>query len=347
MGFTLAIGTAKGAWIGHSDDRRSWKLDGPYLKGWEVNTFGRGPDGSWLATTGSSWYGAAIHRSDDTRTWTQIVDGPSYEGAEDGRKLARVWTLATVGDTIFAGVADAGLFRSDDTGSHWVPVDGFNEHATRPGWQPGAGGLAAHRLLADPQNPERMWLGVSAVGVFRTVDGGAAWELVNDGVPAVVADDAHPEIGFCVHSLVADPADADTIWRQDHAGVFRTSDGGDRWERIESGLPAGFGFPITRDPSTGRLFVVPLEGSEFRSPVGGEFAVYASDDEGGSWYRAGGWSRPGYDGVLRDAMAVDGAGGVYAGSSSGRVAWSADSGETWAELIETFPRILSVHVFSA
>ena len=84
---------------------------------------------------------------------------------------------------------------------------------------------------------------------------------------------------------------------------------------------------------------------EFRLPVNGEFAVYASDDAGDRWFRAGDWSRPGFDGVLRDAMAIDGNGGVYVGSTAGRVALSADTGETWLELDVTFPRIVSLHAF--
>jgi hypothetical protein len=66
-------------------------------------------------------------------------------------------------------------------------------------------------------------------------------------------------VGYCVHGLVQDPDRPDTIWRQEHVGVFRTEDGGRSWERIESGLPASFGFPIVRDDASGRLFVVPLE----------------------------------------------------------------------------------------
>ena len=51
--------------------------------------------------------------------------------------------------------------------------------------------------------------------------------------------------------------------------------------------------------------------------------------------------------MLRDAMSVDGEGGVYYGTSAGTVGWSADSGETWATLPATFPRVLSVHAFSS
>jgi photosystem II stability/assembly factor-like uncharacterized protein len=228
-------------------------------------------------------------------------------------------------------------------------VTALNDHETRPGWQPGFGGLAAHRILVDPAAPERMWVGISAVGVFRTEDGGASWSLRNTGVPAAGADDEYPDIGFCVHGLVADPASPDTIWRQDHMGVFRTTDGGDVWDRIEECLPAGFGFAIDRDPATGRLFVAPLEGAEFRAPVGGSFHVFGSDDGGESWRPTGEAAPPAYDAVLRDAMTVDGGdpGGVYVGTSSGRIRWSADNGDSWSELEQVFPRILSLHAFAA
>ncbi len=91
--------------------------------------------------------------------------------------------------------------------------------------------------------------------------------------------------------------------------------------------------------------MVPLESDEFRLPVDGEFGVYASDDGGDSWQLAGAWQRPGFDGVLRDAMGVDGGGGVYVGSTAGRVAVSGDAGTTWRELDVTFPRITSLHAF--
>ncbi len=344
MTVTLGIGTAKGAWFAAADSNGDWELTGPFHKGWEVTTFGRTPSGAALLATGSAWYGAAIHRSDDLTTWEQIVDGPTYEPESD-RSLERIWTIATVGGTLFAGVAHAGLFRSDDDGASWQAVDAFNDHRTRPGWQPGAGGLAAHRVIADVTDPNRMWLAASAVGVFRTEDGGATWELRNDGVPQVAPDDDFSDIGFCVHCLADDPDRPGMLWRQDHAGVFRTEDGGDTWERIQNGIPgSGFGFPVVRDPATGRLFIVPLEADEFRSPVDGAFAVYVSDDDGDSWSPSSGTESQSFDGVLRDAMAVDGAGGVFAGTTGGRVLFSRDSGDTWGALATTFPRILSITV---
>ena len=242
-----------------------------------------------------------------------------------------------------AGVAEAGLFTSGDRGATWSEVMGLSEHPTRPAWQPGLGGLAAHRLLVDPHNPNRMWLGISAVGVFASENGGETWELRNEGVTVVAPHDDH-DIGYCVHCIVAHPDDADTIWRQDHSGVYRTTDGAKSWERIENGLPgAGFGFPIGRDDLTGRLFVVPLESDQYRMAVDGRFVVHRSDDDGDSWHESVAFADC-YTGVLRDAMATDGVGGVYVGTTSGRAIYTPDAGDSWITLPWTFPRILSMHI---
>ena len=90
----VMVGTAKGAFFFWSDERRrSWRLEGPLLKGWEVNDLvvdQRGGEPVVWAAVGHYVYGATVQRSRDLgRTWTQIEDGPRY--AEDaGRKLERV-----------------------------------------------------------------------------------------------------------------------------------------------------------------------------------------------------------------------------------------------------------------
>jgi len=344
---TIGVGTEKGAFFLRSKPN-SWDVDGPAHPGWRVTTFGRSPSGRCFLGTGSNWFGAAIHRSDDLASWEQVVDGPGWPDGGD-RTLNNVWTITSVGAALYAGVDDAGLFRSDDDGASWRGVPGFNEHETRTAWVAGAGGLAAHRILSDPADPARMWVAVSAVGVFRSEDGGASWVPRNAGVERAAPDDDHPEIGYCVHRIVADPGDADLIWRQDHKGVYRTHDGGDLWERIEEGLPAGFGFPIVRDTESGALFVLPQESDEHRMPVGGEFRVYRSTDGGDSWHPSGTGQPEGrmYAGVLRDAMDTDGTGGVYVGSTAGTFHYTGDAGDSWATLPVVFPRIGSVVVLDA
>ncbi len=349
MAVVVGIGTVKGAWFARSEDRRSWSISGPHQRGWEVTAFGRSPGGDYLLGTGSTWYGAAIHRSPDLEEWEQVVAGPAYE-ADGGRKLERIWSFATAGARIFAGVAEAGLFWSDDDAATWHPVDALNDHATRDRWQPGLGGLALHRIVVDPNDPERIWVAISAVGVFATADGGNTWELRNNGVEIAAPGD-EDDIGYCVHCIVPDPANPDRMWRQEHRGLFRTTNGGVDWERIQEGIPgSGFGFPIVRDHHTGRLFVVPLESDEYRTPVDGNLAVYVSDDDGDHWVASarGLPTEPAYVGVLRGAMDGDGlpAAGVYFGTTGGEVYWSTDRGESWSRLPMTVPRIAAVKVLS-
>lgn len=347
MGVTLGIGTIKGAWIARSEDRASWSLTGPHLKGWEVTTFGRAPDGEHLLTTGASWYGAAVHHSADLETWQQYPDPPAHD---DDRKLDRIWTLATHNQTVYCGVAQAGMFKSNDGGATWTGSGGLNNHETQPRWEPGFGGLAAHRILFDAHNPDRMWCGISAVGVFRTDDGGESWHPKNRGVEWPDSTAEWDEIGHCVHCFTQDPADPDHMWRQDHSGVYRSVDGAESWERIEAGLPARFGFPVIRHHSSGRLFVIPLESDEYRMPVGGRLEVYRSDDNGDSWQNSSSGLPGGtFAGPLRDATACDQLddAGIYMGTTAGKVHWSSNGGEQWHTMPETFPRISSIAVLES
>ena len=80
-------------------------------------------------------------------------------------------------------------------GLTWSHVAGLREHPSTPGWQPGAGGLILHSIVPHPTDPARMWVGISAVGVFHTADGGATWEARNRGVRAVGQPDEYPETG--------------------------------------------------------------------------------------------------------------------------------------------------------
>ena len=322
----LAIGTEKGGYLLADDGT----VEGPLFAGWKVTAWGRRA-GRTYAALASNWFGASIHRSDDLEVWTQVDAGPEYG---EGRKLEQIWVIREVGDRLLAGVAEAGLFASDD-GDAWTPVEAFNEYPGRNDWSPGLGGLATHHILAATGT---IWLGVSAVGVFRSDDDGGHFARKDEGVTPVVED------GHCVHGIALDPERPGFLWRQDHSGVYRTDDGGDHWERCETGLPAAFGFPMIRDHASGRLFVVPLESDGNRLPVGGRFAAYRSDDDGDSWEISGtGWAdAPQYTTVLRNAATGNCDGTIVLGTTGGSVWRTDDAGEHWWSLPHVFPRILAV-----
>lgn len=373
MGTTLIVGTEKGAFLCRSKDRAKWTVEGPLFKGWKVTASTRTPSGRYLLATASQIYGAALHASKDLKEWKQIEKGPAYPEAKDksqptpgeavGKgfepKMNQIWTLAAAGKRVYAGADTAGLFTSDDDGQSWQPVPSLNDHETRPNWFPGAGGLCLHSILVDKS---RIWVGISAVGVWRSDDGGKTWTSKNQGVRHIIEDPDVKDIGFCVHSLASDPKEGNTIYRQDHAGFYISRNGGDTWEAAENGLPEGsvgmpgqkkrasFGFPVAVDPNTKALFIFPLESDEYRMPIEGKFRVYRSRDGGRKWEGLGEGlpTVPTFSGVLRGAMAVDGQKpcGVYIGSTAGQVFASANSGDTWHPLPCTLPRVLHVAAYT-
>ena len=349
---TLMVGTTKGAFFFNSDSgRQSWEMTGPHLDGWEIySLYGdTHKDNRIFAGTSHFVYGPTIRISDDFGdNWMQVEASPRYT-EESGHKLNRIWQIvpghASQPDTLFAGVDEAGLFTSRDGGLTWTEVTGLTQHSTRSEWAPGNGGLCLHTILVDPTNADRMWVGISAVGVFRSDDGGLSWVVRNGGLPQGPTGVRTEDVGRCVHKLVLDPKDPNTLYCQFHGGVFKSTDAADSWEAIEAGLPGNFGFPMGVT-SGGDLFVIPLESDMQRHVKNGQLRVYRSRDGGANWTTSGQGlpDQPHYVGVLRDAMSVDSLepAGIYFGTSMGEVFYSVDGGDNWSRLPGQFPRITFV-----
>lgn len=354
MGVMLMVGTAKGMFILESEAKRSkWLRRGPYHKGWMV--YGQYADKRHgepflYAGVSNQIFGPHIQRSTDGgETWTAIEKGPAFT-AESGRKLQHIWGFVAAPDpkTLYCGVSQAALFKSTDDGVTWSLVDSLENHPTRSEWVPGAGGLCLHTLIPDATDSKRMFVGISAVGCFRTDDGGATWHPKNKGVTPVELEEGpkyEGEVSRCLHKMVQDPGHPERLYQQNHLGVFRSRDAGDNWERCEQGLPSRFGFPIAMHPRDHRtLYLIPQESDQNRTFPDGKLAVYRSSDAGDSWHAIGPTDGDNYAGVLRDGMTVDSLdpAGIYFGTSSGQLFGSADEGRTWHQLPGQYPRILNV-----
>ncbi len=345
----VLVGTKKGAFILESDAaRRDWRVRGPFCETWPIHHVIRaGADRALYAAGGSPWYGPTVFRSaDDGATWTQSSDGLTY--GDDAPKIGTIWNITAAGDTLYAGVEPAGLFRSEDHGATWTHVAGLREHPSCPEWQPGNGGLCLHSIAPHPTDPQRLWVGISAVGAFETADGGKTWALRNKGVRADFYPGPAPEFGQCVHKLRVVASDPEMLYQQNHCGVYRSDNGGRQWTEITGDLPSEFGFPMVvhpHDPKT--IYVIPLNGADKgRHMIDGKTAVWRSRDRGDSWQRltAGLPQEHAYLGVLREAMSIDAldTAGVYFGTSTGQVFGSNDEGEHWQLLADYLPPVWSV-----
>jgi photosystem II stability/assembly factor-like uncharacterized protein len=356
----LMVGTRKGLWIGHSRDRRSWDLVGPDdimgdvhavaidTRGTEV---GRPPR---LLMASRHWHiGPQVLHSDDMgQSWQAASTGGVVFPPDTGTAVEAVWSLApsaAEADVVYAGTEPSALWRSTDRGETFELVRGLWDHPHRPQWEPGGGGQAIHTLLPHPEDSERMLVAMSTGGVYRTVDGGATWSPANAGIKAEFMPDevSYPEFGQCVHKVARSATDHDVLYAQNHGGVYRTDDEGEKWTSIAEGLPAEFGFPVVTHPRRdGTLWLFPLESSYRRFPPERACRVWRSTDGGRSWEEQGKGlpDRGFFAGVMRDAMCVDDGdpAGVYIGSRDGSVYASADEGESWAPVAEHLPDVLCV-----
>ncbi|HEY2724606.1 MAG TPA: exo-alpha-sialidase [Pseudonocardiaceae bacterium] len=365
-GVRVLVGTRKGAFVLTSDGtRRQWEVTGPHFAGWEIYHLAGSPaDPDRLyASQSSGWFGQVIQRSDDGGgTWRPVGNEFGYHGVPgthqwyDGTphpwEFARVWHLEpapTDPDTVYAGVEDAALFRTVDGGQSWHELPGLREHGSGSAWQPGAGGMCLHTIVLDPAEPSRMYVAISAAGVFRTDDAGQSWRPVNRGLHSEGIPDGDAEVGHCVHNLAMHPSRPDVLFMQKHWDVNRSDDGGESWHEVSGNLPTDFGFPIdvhAHEPDT--VYVVPIKSDSEHYVPDGKLRVYRSRTGGDDWepLTDGLPQRDCYVNVLRDAMAVDSLDdcGVYFGTTGGQVYASADSGDHWAPIVRDLPSVLSVEV---
>ncbi len=351
----LLVGTVKGAFLLRSNSARGrWDVAGPYFHGLAIYTLaydGReGRHRLWAST--HSFWGTYLRSSNDFgKTWTNPLEANVRFPADSGVSLKNIWQLCpgrpSEPDVLYCGVEPAALFESRDVGESWSLVRGLFDHPHRPRWVPGNGGLCLHSILPDPTQNRRMWVAISAAGVYGTDDGGGSWQARNRGVRVVHQPDKYPEFGQCVHKIAMHPARPDRLFLQNPWGLYRSDDGAESWRDIANGVPSDFGFAMVMHPhNPDGVYILPLESDEFRCTPDGRLRVYRTRNAGASWepLARGLPQKRAYETVLRDAMTADSLDphGLYFGTRSGQLYGSTDEGKNWKRILEGLPAVLCV-----
>ncbi len=368
----VLVGTRKGVFSLTSDAARDkWAITGPFVGGLDVNHAVMDPrNGTIFATANDPWFGPTVRYSRDMgETWVDAKASPRF--AEDPKPepgddtpwfvrestvIERCWHIqpgrASEPNVMYCGVGPAALFRSDDNGVTWEENAALSSHPTKSKWAPGAGGLILHSVLLDPKNKNRMWTAISAAGVFRTENGGASWQTMNDNIrdPGAAFDPnmpLYPEAGQCVHQLAHAAGDNDRLYLQGHSGTYRSDDGGNHWTEITAGLPSDFGMSMAAHPHNSETaYVVPLQGGELRCPPEFKLRVFRTSDAGATWepMTKGLPQEQAFMGVYRDSLCTDTlpSAGIYMGTNTGQLWVSADDGDSWKMVTQNLPPICSV-----
>jgi photosystem II stability/assembly factor-like uncharacterized protein len=258
-----------------------YRMIGPFRGGRSTAVAGvvDRPHTYYQGTTG----GGMWKTTDDGQNWENISDG--YFGGSIGA----VAVAESDRNVIYVGTGSAcirgntstghGMYKSTDGGKTWVFI-GLPE-AGQIGEivvHPSNADLVYVAALGHPfgKNPER--------GVYRSSDGGSTWELVlfvSDSTGAVaLAMNAQNPREIYAGMWRAERKPWTLLSGSTDGGVFKTTDGGDNWEKLAGGLPAGMTgrVGVTVSPANPDRVWVLIEAE----PDGG---VYRSEDAGISWRR--------------------------------------------------------------
>ena len=154
-----------------------------------------------------------------------ILKGPLNIG---GRISAVAMHPADI-QTIYAGAASGGIFKTTNTGASWIPI--FDDALS----------LSIGDIAIAPSDDSTIWVGTGEAnagggsmaydgfGIYRSTDAGSTWEhrgLENSGSIgrlAVHPDNPHVCFVAAMGRLFSDNPDR---------GVFRTTDGGANWDKV-------------------------------------------------------------------------------------------------------------------
>ncbi|MEM9208204.1 MAG: hypothetical protein AAGA61_03065 [Pseudomonadota bacterium] len=237
------------------------------------------PHTFYMGTTGGVW-----KSNNAGASWQPISDddfGTAAVGAIAVAPSDPNVLYVGMGESPFRNIASSqgdGVYKSTDAGKSWTNI-GFEDV------------LQIGEIRVHPEDPDTVWVAAQGnayqpaenTGVYKSSDGGATWrrvlEPVNDASGAVdlALDASNPRV---LYAALWDRERTAWSLRSGGAGsgIWRSTDGGETWERLTEDLPEGMGkIGVAVSPSKpGRVWAI----VEAEGDAGG---LYRSDDGGDSW----------------------------------------------------------------
>lgn len=195
-----------------------------------------------------------------------------------------------------------GLYKSEDAGNSWKKVGLDNsEHIGK--------------IIVDPRNSDvvyvaaigPLWSSGGDRGLYKTTDGGTTWDTVlyiskHTGINDIVMDPRDPDVLY-----------ASALQRRRHvftyigggpeSGLYKTTDGGENWKKINKGLPGvdlgRIGLAIS--PADPEIVYAIVEAAQRKG------GFYASTNRGASWEKRGSFYTSGnyYQEIIPDPIDPD------------------------------------------
>jgi photosystem II stability/assembly factor-like uncharacterized protein len=225
--------------------------------------------------------------------WKTTNGGVTYEPVFDDQRVSSIGAVAVApsnADIVWVGTGESnnlrssswgdGIYRSMDAGATWTHM-GLPRSQHIP------------RIVVHPTNPDvvfvaamgPLWSGGGERGFYKTTDGGRTWRNTLSagpytGVTDIVLDPRNPDVIFAT-TYQRDRRAYSFVAGGPESGIWKSTDGGERWTPLTEGLPTSdmgrVGLAVSLSQPRTLYATVDAE------PVVG--GIYRSDDEGASWRR--------------------------------------------------------------
>ena len=258
-----------------------WRNIGPFRGGRSVTSSGvyNAPSTFYMGTTG----GGVWKTEDNGINWKNISDGFLKTGTVGAIAVSESdpnVVVVGMGEHAARGVMTSmgdGVYKSDDAGATWKHL-----------------GLDNSRHISNiqihPTQPDVIFVAVQGAqygpskdrGIYRTLDGGKTWKKVlyvseTAGAASLSMDMNNPRI---LYAALWDHARSPWEMRSGgpSSGIYKSTDGGNNWKKLEKGLPAKIGKAgISISRANSDIVYINVEAEKDAS------GVYRSDNAGSLW----------------------------------------------------------------
>ncbi|MCF8225255.1 MAG: hypothetical protein K9J30_05210 [Bacteroidales bacterium] len=253
--------------------------------------------------------------------WKSINEGVTFKPVFDNYGTSSIGDIAIAPsntDVVWAGTGEANIFRSSNAGCGvWKTTDG-GESWTHMGLE---NTYTISRIIIHPRDPDIVyvasagheWTKNRERGLYKTTDGGETWDHIKyiDDETGIIDLVMHPEDPETLYATSWQRTrlkwnDPRTYENHENNHVWKTTDGGKNWERINNGLPetrfrGRMGIDISRsDPDVMYLLIDNYDlaykakkgeldnyGRQKKDVIKGA-AIFKTENGGESWFRTSG-----------------------------------------------------------